>query len=193
MKKYAILQQIDLEHLYNTYLGLPPRQQRLALGGAVGVIFLLLILPLSLASGRLGALHEEIAETRATMGAIARQIEQFSAVRGRHEALENLLKSGFDEKILVTVDGIAAQTEMRELVDPKEKPRTTTKLFDEYVVEVKVNRVTLQQLVDFLHKIENVSGKVLRIKRLMIERRHDNPHILNAAFDVVSYKLAAEK
>ncbi|MBI4365934.1 MAG: hypothetical protein HY543_03865, partial [Deltaproteobacteria bacterium] len=60
MKKYAALRQLSLESLYNTFLGLPPRHQTFWLVGVIAAAVLILVVPLSLASAKLGRLDEKI-------------------------------------------------------------------------------------------------------------------------------------
>lgn len=193
MKKYAILQRLSVENLYNTFLGLPPRQQTIALAGVVAGILFLTVLPLSLAAGKLGGLQSRIADTKTQMGEIARQVEEYNKARARLTSLEALLRGGFEASIASAVEGLATQAQMKENIDSlKERPVAPSDLYDEASVEVKVSRVTLQQLVDFLHKIENAPNKTLRIKRIDIRLRFDNKHLLDATFDVVSYKLTQE-
>lgn len=193
MRKYATLQRINLESLYNTFVGLPARQQTMALVGAIVGALLIVVLPLSLAAGKLHGLETEISSTRTKMGEMAREIDQYNKVRAKKVALETFLKSGFDASIAATLEAIGTQAEMKEHVDAlKEKPVVPSEIYDEVSVEVKVSRVTLQQLVGYLHKIENAPNKVLRIKRIEVRARFDNRHLVDATFEVASYKLTQE-
>jgi hypothetical protein len=69
------------------------------------------------------------------------------------------------------------------------KPRSSAvgEQYKESSVEVKLENVNTQQLVNYLFRIEN-SEAFLRIKRLHLKKRHDNPKYLDATFLVSSYE-----
>jgi general secretion pathway protein M len=66
---------------------------------------------------------------------------------------------------------------------------TPSEVYNEESVEVKMEGVTLEQLVSYLHQIEN-SPQLLKIKRLEIKpSRLDNRQILTATFRVSAFTL----
>lgn len=69
------------------------------------------------------------------------------------------------------------------------KPRSTPvgENYKESSVEVKLENVNTKQLVDYLYLIEN-SGAFLKIKRLHVKKRHDNPEYLDATFLISTYE-----
>ena len=87
--RYSFLKRFNFETLYNTFLGLNPREQMIALGGAAAGLLLLVGLPLSLASAKLGSLEEQIREGSEKQMEIARRMEQYQQIKkslGRLEA-----------------------------------------------------------------------------------------------------------
>jgi len=58
----------------------------------------------------------------------------------------------------------------------------------ETVVEVKLENITLRQLVDFLLKIKS-SNRFLRIKSLYTKKNTSNPDLLDTAIQVSALKL----
>jgi hypothetical protein len=50
--------------------------------------------------------------------------------------------------------------------------------------------VSLSKLVDFIYKVEN-SGHLLKVKRLRIKTRYDNPDLLNVTLQVTTYNRKA--
>jgi general secretion pathway protein M len=65
---------------------------------------------------------------------------------------------------------------------------TPSEVYNEESVEVKMEGVTLEQLVRYLHQVEN-SPQLLKIKRLEIKPRFDNRQILTATFRVSAFTL----
>jgi hypothetical protein len=74
------------------------------------------------------------------------------------------------------------------------KPQSTSlgEDYKESSVEVKLESITTKQLVDYLFRIEN-SGAFIRIKRLHVKKRHDNPKYLDATFLVSTYEASEGK
>ena len=65
---------------------------------------------------------------------------------------------------------------------------TPSEVYNEESVEIKMEGVTLEQLVRYLHQIEN-SPQLLKIKRLEIKPRFNNRQILTATFRVSAFTL----
>jgi hypothetical protein len=64
--------------------------------------------------------------------------------------------------------------------------------YKESSVEVKLESITTKQLVDYLFRVEN-SDAFVRIKRLHLKKRRDNPKYLDATFLVSTYETSAEE
>jgi general secretion pathway protein M len=65
---------------------------------------------------------------------------------------------------------------------------TPSEVYNEESVEVKMEGVTLEQLVRYLYQIET-SPQLLKIKKLDIKPRYDNRQILTATFRVSAFTL----
>jgi general secretion pathway protein M len=63
--------------------------------------------------------------------------------------------------------------------------------YREESVEIKMEGVTLEQLIPYLHQVEN-SPQLLKIKRLDIKPRNDNRQILTVTFRVSVFTLKDE-
>jgi hypothetical protein len=70
-------------------------------------------------------------------------------------------------------------------MDPKSTPPND--LYRESVIEVRLQSVNLKELTDYLFKVEN-SGSFLKIKRLRIKSRTDDPGHLDVSFRVSSFE-----
>ena len=65
-------------------------------------------------------------------------------------------------------------------------------LYKESSIEIRVEGITLKQLTEYLYKIEN-TDQVLKIKRLKIKPRTENPRIVNVTFKVSTFDLLEDK
>jgi len=99
------------------------------------------------------------------------------------------MEKGFS--VLSFIEDLANKQNIREnigSVKPKTIPLNDD--YDESIVELKVDNVSLSELVDFIYKIEN-SGHLLKVKRLRIKTRYDNRDLLNVTLQVTTYKRKA--
>lgn len=184
------LERLKIANLYSAYFGMSPREQTIALIGAALVLILVVVLPIAIASSRIGKLERDVTEGRRQFKDIVRAIDLYEKKRNQLAGMQQQLAGGFDQSISTTLESIAEQNGIKEKIDSlKEKPAATTDLFEEASVDVRLKRVVLQQLVDFLYAIEHHPDKMLRLKQLSIKPRFDNKQDLDVSFTVSTYRL----
>jgi hypothetical protein len=159
-----------------------------------GAFFVLMILYLGVDSVLQGydKLEGKIVKKRAEVENITRLREQYMEA---HKQLADIkakldkMEKGFS--VLSFIEDLANKQNIREnigSVKPKTIPLNDN--YDENIVELKMANVSLTELVDFIHKIEN-SGHLLKVKRLRIKTRYDNRDLLNVTLQVTTYKRKA--
>ncbi len=191
--KYAFLKRFSVEAVYNTFLGLQPKEQIVAMVLSGALLLLVIFVPISLAGGKISQMEKSISQNREQMGDVVRNIDEYNKEKAKLGAIEALMKSGFDTSLSSSIENIATQSGIKPNVEQlKERPLVPSEVYDEASVDVRVARVSLQQLVDFLHKIEDEKGKVLRVKQLQIKPRYDNKTLCDANFTVSTFKLSGE-
>lgn len=190
-KSRSLLQQINIEALYNTFLGLQPKEQIYALVG-LGVALLLLVgLPITLASSKLGGLEKEIIEGREQQREILRELEAYQQIKGQLNQLEKNISEGYDARLTTTIDQLAEESGIKDRIDNiKERGATSTEIFDEIAVDVRMTKVTVPQLMDYLYKIEYHPTLFLKIQEIQIKRRYDNKQLLDVpVLRVATYRI----
>lgn len=191
--KYAIFERFNIETIYNTFLGLQPREQLIALIAAGVILIIIIIMPISLASGRIGKLEKSISAGREQINDVMRELAEYNREKARLSAIETQLKTGFDTSISTTIENLATQAGVKENIDAlKERPLAPSDIFDEASVDVRISRVILPRLVEFLYKIESEKTRMLRVKQLQIKTRYDNRKLMDASFTVSTFKLSGE-
>lgn len=191
--KYDLFKRFNFESIYNTFLGLQPKEQIVALIVSGVVLATVIILPISLASSKISGLEKDIATGRDKINDVAREIEDFNKAKTELSSVEGQLKSGFDTSIATTIENIGTQSGVKENVDSiKERPTVPSEIYDEATVDVRMSKITLSQLVDFLYKIESEKNRILRIKQLQVKPRYDNKKLLDVSFQVSTFKLSGE-
>lgn len=188
--RYSFFKRFNLETLTNTFLSLNPREQIFALAGAGAALLLIIGLPLSLASGRLSSLEEQIGEGNEKQMEINRRLEQYQQLKKKLERLEARVEQGFESTVSSTLTSLAGQAGIGDRIQNiRERGAAPSELFDEISVEVKLDKVTLPQLTDFLYKIEKDPKRILRINELRLKRRFDNKRLFDVQFQVSTYRL----
>lgn len=184
------IKQLKLETLYNVYLGMNPKEQTVALVVAVAAVLLVLILPVVVASSRISKLEGDVERGRDQLRDVMRAVESYDEKTAQLKGLQKAVGGGFDSSISTTLESIAETSGIKDRIDAlKEKPTTPTETFDEASVDVRLKKMKIQELVDYLYAIENNQNSVLRLKQLSIKTRFDNKQELDASFTISTYRL----
>lgn len=188
--RYAFLKRFHFETLYNTFLGLNPREQLFVLVGLGVLVLLIFGLPLGLASGKLGSLEEQILEGREKQREIIRKIDQYKTSSQKLKELESSIAKGFDATITTTMATLAEKSGIKDRIQNiRDKGATSAELYDKISVEVKITKVTIPQLIDYLYQMEQHPELFLRIDQIQIKRRFDNKQLMDVNLEVSTYRL----
>lgn len=188
----AAMRRFDLDALYNSFLGLPPRHQTIAMAVSGVTLLLLLILPISLASGRLGTLEAEIAEAQQQIETAVTQIQQYRAARSRQTAIEQRFKQQATDSLLTVIQRLAGEAGVT-VDNPAERGRESFDIYEEEMARFHVKSVPLDQLIKFLHQLESSTQRIIRVKELIITPVYGNRQLLNAEFkEIAAYRLVGE-
>jgi general secretion pathway protein M len=91
--------------------------------------------------------------------------------------------------IFSRLEELAGQTGIREkILYMKPTVSPPNEVYNEESVEIKMEGVTLAQLIRYLNQVEN-SPQLLKVKRLYIKPRLDNRQILSVIFRVSIFSL----
>ena len=151
-------------------VNLSQRERRVLIAAGAVCICLLLYLGVDSVVQRYERLEDKITSTRGEMQKIARLRTQYMEA---HEQLVDIkekldrMERGFS--LLSFIEDLANKQNIREnigSVKPKKIPLNDD--YDENIVELKMDNVSLSELVDFIYKIEN-SGHLLKVKRLRVK------------------------
>lgn len=186
-------ERLRFDNLYATYLGMSSREQTIALGGVAAALFLIIFLPIMVARSSLHSLEEEIEEGKKGLKQIVRQIDAYNAAKSEVDALEKIFSGGYDSAIATTLETLADRVGIKDRIDAlKEKPVAPTDFFEQTAIDVRIKKVTLPELVQYLYEIENHPAKVLRLEMLDVKPRYDNKQELDASFTVSTFRLREE-
>ena len=190
--KYSWKERLNIEELYNTFIGFAPREQILV-GVGVGVGLLLLILvPFACGSSRLSKLESQIQSHEKNVSKVVDKITELQQAQGKMKAMESRIKPKSQVQLTTKLEALATQSGIGQNIDSlKEMPGTPGEDFEEMVVAVRLSRLSLSQLIEFLYGIESQNDLSLQVRRLQLKPRYDNRQQFDANFEISTYVSTA--
>lgn len=125
--------------------------------------------------------------SKSDLEAIMMLYKDFANVQAEYKKIEGRINSRKDFKLLTELESLGEKAEISTNIESMEdKPKPKNDYFKEQAVDIRLQKVTLKQLIAFLYSIE-YSTNVLRVKKLHVEVRYDNPDLLNAQIEVATF------
>ena len=182
----AIKQQIRLDQLKDYYMRLSDREQYIVLGvaGALGIFFMVFVFSNTI--GAMNKLKRQIKQDRETAQNIGKFQKEYQDLKDQVDRLENMVKKTPENFSLTSyLEGLAQEFSISpDSMTPKTAPPND--LYKENRVEVRVMKVTLPNLINYLYRIENSDG-VVRVNSLSVKPNFSDPVYLNAVFTVSAF------
>jgi len=169
-------------------MNISPRDRMLlqVLAGAL-VLFVVYLLVDEVLQGYQG-LDDQIALKSEELKKVSRLREQYLQTHTELKAVKAQLDGQQENfSLLSVIENLAKQEKIREKIGSM-KPKTLPLIdpYEEKLVELKMDDVTLPQLVDFIYNIEH-SGHILKVKRLRIKPRYNDRDLLSVVMQVTTF------
>ena len=176
----------------NYFLMLQRREQLLVIGAGV------LVLLLALFTFVIDPILARAANLDRRLATAGRQLAELQTLRGDYrrqkrviDRIDNRLRrQRRNFAIFSYLEQVAGRTGVQDKIQSVNtiaSPPSTE--YKEDSVEVRMEGVTLQQLVEYLHRVEN-SPQILRIKRLQIAPGRENRQLLSVRLRISVFSLA---
>ncbi len=186
------LRRLDIESIYNTFVGLPPQQQTIALVGTIVAVLLLTILPISLAGSQLGALETDVTHAQKRIDDAVVEITKYNEAKNRMTQIEQQFARQSGESLLAVIPRLATAAGVTSETPTEGLPES----FDVYEVEkvsFTVPSAPLDQVVKFIYQLESNPQRIIRINKLKITPSYQSRTQLKAEFrEVSAYKLVGQ-
>jgi general secretion pathway protein M len=166
---------------------LSPRERLAVIGAATAVfLFVAFMISSSIASG-ISAREQSIEAKTRLLSSVSKLSEGFRQRQAERQALEARLK-GPPVQLLsyISQTGASQKIEVGDLRPTA--PQGELEGLKEDVVEVNLAKVELASLARFLQTLERGQG-VVRIRRLRVSTRTDDPRQVDATFTVSAFGL----
>jgi hypothetical protein len=183
--KYSLKERLNLDDLYQTFLALAPRQQIFAGVGVGLVLLLMIVIPISCAASKLGKLQTQITGHEKSVRQVIEKITEYKNAQARVGAVEGTIKPRSEVQLTTRLESIATKSGIGANIDSlKEKPGTPGEDFEELVVDVRMSKLSLSQVIEFLYGVESQKDLTLRINRMQMRPRYDNRQMFDVSFEV---------
>jgi type II secretory pathway component PulM len=151
-------------------------------GGAAAAVILLYAFVFSPLSADLNRKHDLIPRKEQDLAEMKQLKEQYAAMQQRlQEAQAASTRRG---PLLSGMESISKRANLSgKIVSLKPQPGVQSEGFQESVVEVRLENVSLYEIVNYVYLLEK---DALRIRKLQFKPRYDNPKLLNATVLVSS-------
>ena len=164
---------------------LNPREKTVVVAGLI--VLLLLFAWFALLSPyikTIKSLDRKIAAHRHSLQKIETMREQINQLRQQLADVKILKQVA--QHLFPLLESVAVQTGVREqLLSMRPQPETTQGQFRQQLVEIRLEKISLPQLVKLLHAIEYRSGGV-RVKSMQVKTRFEDPSSLDVNMVLMS-------
>jgi type II secretory pathway component PulM len=164
-------------------LNLEPRDKKtLIIGGIAAAVILLYAFVWSPLSSDLSRKRELIPKKERDLKEMRVLKGQYLEIRQRlQQAQAVAAKRG---PLLTEIENITRRANLsNKMVSLKPQAGVRTDTFKESIVEIKLDNITLYDIVNYVHMLEK---ETLRIRKLNFKPRYDNPKLLNSTILVSS-------
>jgi general secretion pathway protein M len=173
-------------------IALAPRERRVLVAGAViAALTLLYVLVVDPLLARNQDLERLIAQKTREHTEVVRLGDEYRQARAQLESAEaRLSKAGRDFQLLSFLENLTVRQRMRDKIAyMRPQPQATVGRFREQSVELKLDRVTINQITEFMAQLQG-APQGLRVKRLSMTRRYDDADRLDVIVQVAAYQPA---
>jgi general secretion pathway protein M len=172
----------------NFFRNLAAREKIFVLTAGIAVLgtllFMLVIDPMLAHSARL---DRQIVTAQRELQELQTLQREYQRQKSVVERINAQLQRQPNFALFSRLEELAGQTGIRsKILYMKPTVSTPSEAYNEEAVEIKMEGVTLEQLIQYLYQVEN-SPQFMKIKRLHINPRLDNRQILSAIFRVSTF------
>lgn len=174
------LSRVNLDDLYNDFLGLEKNQQILVVSGIGLVLLLLLFLPINCVSSKINEKEDRYHRYAKMASEFYAIQEEYSRLKKSFDQVKNQAsRLGTDplKRVLYDLtDGIGIE---RSKIEPKTMSPVVGELFTEIGKEVTIENVRFDQVITLLGELVNFKDLPIHIKSLQIKADKNNKQLMN--------------
>ena len=187
--RYSLLSKVSLENIYNSFIALSPQGRVVALSVGGFILVLLILLPTSLMSGKIASLQREISSSQDTLRQISDKLTEYQNLKTSIEDMERSFGVGVGS-LATSIEGIATKSNVRSNMDSlRGKPAIDTEDLAGEAVELRLSKLTLSQLIDFLYNVEHNTNGFMKVTKIEVRPMYSNRGLLDVSCEIANYTL----
>ena len=188
--KGSFKEKLNVEELYNHFLGLDSQQRNIAIVGIAVVLLLLIIVPITCASSKLSQKEKRILNHSKNMDDLVSDLAEYQTVQNKMKQMESQWAARSRISLSSTLESLSAQSGLDKNIDSiKEQPPSAGDLITENSADVRLSRVGLSQLLDYLYKVESFQQGALKVGKIQLKPRYDNRQLFDVSFTVTTFSI----
>lgn len=188
--KGSLKEKLNVEELYSHFLGLDSQQRNAAIAGIVVVLLLLIIIPITCASSKLSQKEKKILNHSKNMDDLVSDLSEYQTVQNKMKQMESQWAARSKISLSSTLESLSAQSGLDKNIDSiKEQPPSAGDLLVENSADVRLSRVGLSQLLDYLYKVETYQQGALKVTKIQLKPRYDNRQLFDVSFTVTTFTI----
>jgi len=169
-------------------INLDEHQRKILLISGAGVAVLLFLWVIVLPRLGIGGLSGKIQERENQLTEMVRLYKNFEQLKSDFNKIEAAIGRNKDLSLLSELSDITERLNIKKGIDSMvSKPKPKNDFYQEESVEIRIQKITTEELARLLYEIEH-SPKVLRVRKLHVEDRFDDQSLLNVVMEVSTYK-----
>jgi len=169
-------------------MNISARDRKILFLGAVALLLFFVYLAVDAVLEGYRKMDTQIATKTEELVMVSRLRDQYLQTHNQLQSVKTRLDGQQDNfSLLSFIEDLANTEKIREKfgsVKPKTLP--LGEHYEEKMVEIQMDDVTLAKLVDFIYKMEH-SGHVLKVKRLRIKPRFNDRDLLSVVIQVSTF------
>jgi len=166
-------------------------RQRMLVVAAASLVLLILILQLAVVPfwKAKTKLAKSLKTNQKTLEEISLLDAEFTAQEGTMAQIKEAMSArGADFTLFAHLERKAAQASVRGRIKQMNSSKgTKTISLEESLIDMKLEKITIKQLADFLYYVESPADLV-RIKKITISKMKESPEYLNAQLQISSFQ-----
>lgn len=192
--KYGLISRLKLDELYNNFMGLEERQQWMAIGGACVLLIGLIFLPITCASSKLSKLEADYQKGSKNREVFGQKIAEYQTLQAELAQIKKSISGKQTGSLNSLIESIANEIGIASNID-RLKPMNlgSTDYYEEDGVDAAISNITLDQLSQFLRKIDENKTTSLHIKKLEVKTRYNKRDQLSVSMQIGTYRLKGDE
>jgi len=141
-----------------------------------------IVIPIACGSSYLSKLQKRIDSNEKNVGQVISKIGEYNLTKEKLKSIEGDIKPGSQVQLRTKIEALANAGSINGNIDSANERTNPGEEFEEWLVDVKMTKLSLSQVVEFIFNVENQKDLKLKVSRLTLNPRYDNRQLFDVSF-----------